>query len=133
MTDDGFRRLRQEQCDAIAATDPAVAKRARKTIGEVLQFTVGSRRHGAVARVPDQRDALGLFGRPSIAADSGDVETGRYLPAKGRDKFFVRCRRREHGGRQWISTVTPSGRGAPGPTMVAPARGTYHSPRTSAQ
>ena len=75
-------RWAKSRPDAVAAHDAEPAQRRRKPVGGAIELAVGEVGAGTVVGLEADRDRVGAHLRPARAADLGDVEIGRDMPAK---------------------------------------------------
>src|SRR5207245_7270730 len=80
MRDCGFGALRQDNGDAVAATDTKRRERIRKPVRLLLQIPECVRCGGARLILPVHRKARTIHGM-ATADSAGDVEVRRHLPA----------------------------------------------------
>jgi hypothetical protein len=81
--------LRQEDRDPVAGLHATPAQPVRQPVGRFAQGTETDRRDPPVARDLDDRRAIGVQHRPSVADLGRDVVTGRDLPAEGAAQRLV--------------------------------------------
>ena len=76
-------RLRQQQRDAVAASDAALAQGARDAIGLRPQFAIGEDARRVVRADFDDRRAARISQRPSVAAIDADIVFFGDRPGEG--------------------------------------------------
>jgi hypothetical protein len=82
VRDRGLEALRQDERDAIAAPDTELAQRGGKPVGVAVELAVAEVGARSVLGLEADRDRAGPLLRPARAANVGDVEVGRHVPAK---------------------------------------------------
>jgi hypothetical protein len=98
VRDRGLEALRQHERDAVAAGDAEHAQRRREAVGGGVDLAVGEIAADAVLVLEADRDRVGLLPRPARAADFGDVEVTRNVPAKAGVELAVAIDRSAHSG-----------------------------------
>ncbi len=93
----GFRCLRQQHRDAIAARDPVGDKRIGEAVRGFAQPTEGDRLVRAVRAHVEDREPVGLACRPFVADVDADVVAVELRPAEFRVELVVIVDGRKHG------------------------------------
>ncbi len=92
----GFRRLRQQDADAIAALYALGAKQVGGLVGPVAELAVGELSVAIRAGV-DQRQPVRLSRRPAVADIDADIIEIRNVPAETAAQLLIGRCARQHG------------------------------------